>query len=168
MSESEDARYRQKCKDLRKRIREIEESNDAMTLKLARTKRSIQRLRLERAFLLERLEERTPARPSADEVLSPLTTARPIAPARRSPSPTKTANGPSFATPTPNEAKPKKRTTKVSRKSISGMEASPAIVASNTLDAPVAVVRSALSDEDVPVAADTPSVISAMDVKTEL
>ncbi|KAK9235179.1 hypothetical protein V1525DRAFT_410741 [Lipomyces kononenkoae] len=57
--QSEEIKYRQKCKDLKKRIREIEEQNDVLTLRLARSKRAVQRMRLERALLLEKLEERT-------------------------------------------------------------------------------------------------------------
>ncbi|KAK9477404.1 high mobility group box domain-containing protein [Lipomyces japonicus] len=56
---SEELKYRQKCKDLKKRIQDIEEQNDALTLRLSRSKRAVQRMRLERAFLLEKLEERT-------------------------------------------------------------------------------------------------------------
>ncbi|KAK9458202.1 hypothetical protein V1511DRAFT_508293 [Dipodascopsis uninucleata] len=56
---SEELKYRQKCKDLKKRIREVEEQNDVLTLRLTRSKRAVQRMRLERAFLLEKLEERT-------------------------------------------------------------------------------------------------------------
>ncbi|KAI9768020.1 MAG: hypothetical protein M1840_005332 [Geoglossum simile] len=51
--------YRQKCIDLKKRINEVEESNDALKLRRARTKRGILKLRLERAFLLEQLAKRT-------------------------------------------------------------------------------------------------------------
>ncbi|KAI9782366.1 MAG: hypothetical protein M1839_005239 [Geoglossum umbratile] len=51
--------YRQKCIDLKKRINEVEESNDALRLRRARTKRGILKLRLERAFLLEQLAKRT-------------------------------------------------------------------------------------------------------------
>ncbi len=57
--ESEDVKYKQKCKDLKRRIQEIEDHNDVVTIKIARAKRAVQRLRLERAFLLEKLEERT-------------------------------------------------------------------------------------------------------------
>ncbi|KAK9367453.1 hypothetical protein V1509DRAFT_626694 [Lipomyces kononenkoae] len=57
--QSEEIKYRQKCKDLKKRIREIEEQNDVLTLRLARSRRAVQRMRLERALLLEKLEERT-------------------------------------------------------------------------------------------------------------
>ncbi|KAK9463935.1 uncharacterized protein V1516DRAFT_669078 [Lipomyces oligophaga] len=56
---SEETKYRQKCKDLKKRISEVEESNNLLILRLARSKRGVQRMRLERAFLLEKLEERT-------------------------------------------------------------------------------------------------------------
>lgn len=44
---------------MKKRIREIEEYNETMALSISRTKRAIQRIRLERAVLLEKLEERT-------------------------------------------------------------------------------------------------------------
>ncbi|KAK9351208.1 high mobility group box domain-containing protein [Lipomyces doorenjongii] len=57
--QSEEVKYRQKCKDLKNRIHEIEEQNDVLTLRLARSKRAVQRMRLERALLLEKLEERT-------------------------------------------------------------------------------------------------------------
>jgi non-histone protein 10 len=54
--------YRQKCKELKKRILEIEGSNDHLTSHIQRARRSIQRMRLERAFLLEQLEKRTDPR----------------------------------------------------------------------------------------------------------
>lgn len=54
--------YRQKCKDIKKRITEIESSNDLLTARIQRARRAIQRMRLERAFLLQQLEQRTDAR----------------------------------------------------------------------------------------------------------
>ncbi len=60
LPDSEEAKYRKKCKDLKRRIREIEDNNEGLVVKLARTKRHIQRLRLERSFLLETLEDKTP------------------------------------------------------------------------------------------------------------
>ncbi|KAK9451341.1 uncharacterized protein V1518DRAFT_408298 [Limtongia smithiae] len=57
--QSEEIKYKQKCKDLKRRIREIEDDNGVLTLRLARSKRAVQRMRLERALLLEKLEERT-------------------------------------------------------------------------------------------------------------
>lgn len=51
--------YRQKCIDLKKRINEIESSNDVLVVRVQRAKRGIQRMRLERAFLLQQLEQRT-------------------------------------------------------------------------------------------------------------
>jgi hypothetical protein len=39
----------------------VEAENDIMTVKIDRAKRSITRMRLERALLLEKLEDRTPA-----------------------------------------------------------------------------------------------------------
>lgn len=54
-----ETKYKLKCIELRKRTREIEQHNELMALSISRTKRDIKRLRLERALLLEKLEERT-------------------------------------------------------------------------------------------------------------
>jgi hypothetical protein len=54
----EDA-YRRKCIQLKTRLNEVEESNDASRLRLVRIQRGIEKLRLERAFLLEQLSKRT-------------------------------------------------------------------------------------------------------------
>jgi len=51
--------YRRKCIQLKQRSHEVEEANDAARLRLARIKRQIEKLRLERAFLLEQLTKRT-------------------------------------------------------------------------------------------------------------
>lgn len=51
--------YRRKCVQLRNRTKEVEESNDAARLRLARIKRQVEKLRIERAFLLEQLAKRT-------------------------------------------------------------------------------------------------------------
>lgn len=59
--------YRKKCKDLKKRINEIESSNELLTSRIQRARRAIQRMRLERAFLLQQLEARTDARVSDSE-----------------------------------------------------------------------------------------------------
>lgn len=47
--------YYKKCIDLRRRITDIEESNDGTRLRIKRLHRGIQKMRLERAFLLEQL-----------------------------------------------------------------------------------------------------------------
>ncbi|CCG81381.1 HMG box-containing protein [Taphrina deformans PYCC 5710] len=60
LSISEETKYRKKCRDLKRRINEVEASNEGLVTKLARTKRFIRRARLERAFLLERLEAQAP------------------------------------------------------------------------------------------------------------
>ncbi|KAF8451757.1 hypothetical protein BGX38DRAFT_1180948 [Terfezia claveryi] len=54
--------YRQKCLELKRRIREIEDTNEVLVLRIQRSRRGIQRARLERAFLLQQLEDRTDAR----------------------------------------------------------------------------------------------------------
>lgn len=67
-----EVKYKQKCIELRKRVREIEEHNELVELSLSRTKRFIKRLRLERALLLEKLEERaTQSADDSDGSLSP-------------------------------------------------------------------------------------------------
>ncbi|EPZ36028.1 hypothetical protein O9G_002671 [Rozella allomycis CSF55] len=48
-------KYQQKYKDLKKRVREIEQENDELLIKMARIRRNIYRLRLERKFLFERM-----------------------------------------------------------------------------------------------------------------
>ncbi|EGW31358.1 uncharacterized protein SPAPADRAFT_141112 [Spathaspora passalidarum NRRL Y-27907] len=61
--ESEEQKFKQKCKELKKRVIEIEESNEIATLALSRTQAAIRRLRLEYVILLERLEERATSLP---------------------------------------------------------------------------------------------------------
>ena len=53
--------YRRKCIQLKQRTTEVEEANDAARLRLARLKRQVEKMRLERAFLLEQLAKRTSA-----------------------------------------------------------------------------------------------------------
>jgi hypothetical protein len=50
--------YYRKCIELKRRINEIEESNDAARLRKVRINRQILKMRLERAFLLEQLQKR--------------------------------------------------------------------------------------------------------------
>ncbi|KAK6455730.1 uncharacterized protein RJT20DRAFT_3397 [Scheffersomyces xylosifermentans] len=75
--ESEEQKFKQKCKELKKRINEIEGSNAIATLALTRTKAAIRRLRLEYVILLERLEERAILLPEGiggfEEMASPPT-----------------------------------------------------------------------------------------------
>lgn len=53
--------YRRKCIQLKQRTSEVEEANDAARLRLSRLKRQVEKMRLERAFLLEQLVKRTSA-----------------------------------------------------------------------------------------------------------
>ncbi|KAF4975858.1 hypothetical protein FZEAL_7414 [Fusarium zealandicum] len=53
--------YRRKCVQLKNRTNEVEDANDAARLRLARIKRQVEKLRIERAFLLEQLAKRTSA-----------------------------------------------------------------------------------------------------------
>lgn len=50
--------YRKKCIELKRRMNEVEESNDAYRLRKARLTRGIRKMRLERAYLLEILGKR--------------------------------------------------------------------------------------------------------------
>ncbi|KAG9246696.1 putative HMG box-containing protein C10F6.08c [Calycina marina] len=51
--------YRRKCIQLKQRMNEVEDANDASRVRLSRSQRAIEKLRLERAFLLEQLAKRT-------------------------------------------------------------------------------------------------------------
>ncbi|KAH0443572.1 hmg box protein [Colletotrichum camelliae] len=51
--------YRRKCIQLKQRTNEVEEENDATRVRLARIRRQVEKMRLERAFLLEQLAKRT-------------------------------------------------------------------------------------------------------------
>jgi hypothetical protein len=51
--------YRRKCVQLKNRTNEVEDANDAARLRLNRIKRQVEKLRIERAFLLEQLAKRT-------------------------------------------------------------------------------------------------------------
>ncbi|KAG0240577.1 hypothetical protein BGW41_006838 [Actinomortierella wolfii] len=53
---ADDIKYKRKYRDLKKRIREIEEENDQLNLKLTRARKNIRRLRVERSFLFEKLD----------------------------------------------------------------------------------------------------------------
>jgi hypothetical protein len=54
---SVEAAYYRKCIDLRRRINDIEESNDSTRQRILRLNRGVQKMRLERAFLLEQLNK---------------------------------------------------------------------------------------------------------------
>lgn len=54
---SVEAAYYRKCIDLRRRITDIEDNNDGTRLRITRLNRGIQKMRLERAFLLEQLNK---------------------------------------------------------------------------------------------------------------
>jgi hypothetical protein len=56
----EESRYSIKCRHLKRNISDVEAENDILVLKIDRAKRGAARIRLERALLLEKLEEKTP------------------------------------------------------------------------------------------------------------
>ncbi|KAL2064220.1 hypothetical protein VTL71DRAFT_4714 [Oculimacula yallundae] len=51
--------YKRKCIELKQRLNEVEAANDAQRLRIERARRSVYKMRLERAFLLEQLAKRT-------------------------------------------------------------------------------------------------------------
>ncbi len=59
MAPSVEEAYRRKCIQLKARTKEVEEANDAARLRLTRLRRQVEKMRLERAFLLEQLARRT-------------------------------------------------------------------------------------------------------------
>ena len=50
--------YRKKCIALKRRLMEVEESNDQARVRKVRLERGIRKMRLERAFLLDQLAKR--------------------------------------------------------------------------------------------------------------
>ncbi|KAF8897811.1 hypothetical protein BD779DRAFT_1492572 [Infundibulicybe gibba] len=63
---AEDVKYQAKYKDLKKKVKEIEDDNDKLQFKVLQAKRSIQRMKLERAILYERLSA-VPPSPDAND-----------------------------------------------------------------------------------------------------
>ncbi|KAJ7639127.1 hypothetical protein FB45DRAFT_904784 [Roridomyces roridus] len=58
---AEDVKYQAKYKDLKRKVKEIEADNDKLHFKVLQAKRSIQRMKLERAILYERLQQVPPS-----------------------------------------------------------------------------------------------------------
>ncbi|KAJ7228343.1 hypothetical protein GGX14DRAFT_612299 [Mycena pura] len=54
---AEDVKYQAKYKDLKRKVKEVESDNDKLHFKILQAKRSIQRMKLERAVLYERLQQ---------------------------------------------------------------------------------------------------------------
>ncbi|KAG1149333.1 hypothetical protein G6F37_002156 [Rhizopus arrhizus] len=52
-----DFKYRQKHSEIKKRIREVERENDLLNIKLYKARKSIRHLKLERGFLLDKVEK---------------------------------------------------------------------------------------------------------------
>lgn len=55
---SVEAAYKKKCIELKRRLIEVDEDNDAKRLRIARLHQGIRKMRLERAYLLEALAKR--------------------------------------------------------------------------------------------------------------
>ncbi|GAA6004809.1 uncharacterized protein JCM10292_002523 [Rhodotorula paludigena] len=52
----DDVKYRQKVKEIKQKVQEIEEDNTKLSVKILKSKKAIQRLRIERAILYDRLQ----------------------------------------------------------------------------------------------------------------
>lgn len=64
--------YYRKCIELKRRINEIEESNDSLRVRKMRTERAILKMRLERGFLLEKIAQTMKENPDdSDQSNSP-------------------------------------------------------------------------------------------------
>ncbi|GAA5868382.1 hypothetical protein JCM3774_003274 [Rhodotorula dairenensis] len=55
-TQADDAKYRQKYGELKKKLVQVEEDNTKLSVKILRSKKAIQRLRIERAILYDRLQ----------------------------------------------------------------------------------------------------------------
>jgi hypothetical protein len=64
--------YYRKCIELKRRINEIEESNDSLRVRKTRIERAILKMRIERGFLLEKIAQNMKDNPDdSDESNSP-------------------------------------------------------------------------------------------------
>jgi hypothetical protein len=54
---NEEIKYKQKCKELSDKIKELEKDNQTVQLKIAKTKKNIKRLKIERSMIVDRLDE---------------------------------------------------------------------------------------------------------------
>ncbi|EPX74743.1 Ino80 complex HMG box protein Nht1 [Schizosaccharomyces octosporus yFS286] len=59
VSKSEEIKYRQKCKDLKARIVQVQTGNEQLLQKYDYIRKTVRRARLERAFLMEQLEKQS-------------------------------------------------------------------------------------------------------------
>ncbi|KAK7470360.1 hypothetical protein VKT23_001787 [Stygiomarasmius scandens] len=78
---AEDVKYQQKYKELKRKVKEIEQDNDKLQFKVLQAKRNIQRMKLERAILYERLSG---IPPSPEPNTRPLPRQQIVDPPRRS------------------------------------------------------------------------------------
>ncbi|KAJ7682474.1 hypothetical protein DFH06DRAFT_1314681 [Mycena polygramma] len=68
---AEDVKYQAKYKDLKRKVKEIEADNDKLHFKVLQAKRGIQRMKLERAVLYERLQQVPPSPEMQDRLPLP-------------------------------------------------------------------------------------------------
>ncbi|KAH8830333.1 hypothetical protein DL96DRAFT_1592480 [Flagelloscypha sp. PMI_526] len=70
---AEDLKYQTKYKDLKRKVKDIENDNDKLHFKILQAKRNIQRMKLERAILYERLHAVPPSPPPPAHTSLPTT-----------------------------------------------------------------------------------------------
>ncbi|GAA5938440.1 uncharacterized protein JCM15063_000736 [Sporobolomyces koalae] len=58
-TQADDVKYKNKYKELKTKVSEIEEDNTKLSVKILKSKKAIQRLRIERAILYDRLKDTT-------------------------------------------------------------------------------------------------------------
>ncbi|KAM0788158.1 hypothetical protein ACM66B_001320 [Microbotryomycetes sp. NB124-2] len=87
-SQSDDSRYQQKYVELKVKLKDLEDDNASLALRVLQSKKAIQRLRLQRAILYDRVQQTTvPTNPYA------LRSATHLAELARQPQPPQTAAG---------------------------------------------------------------------------
>ncbi|RHZ68890.1 hypothetical protein Glove_292g22 [Diversispora epigaea] len=69
-SAADEIKYKRKYRELKKKIRDMEEENEKLQNKLTKAKKNIQRLRIERSFLFDRLKQSQPPVESESELSS--------------------------------------------------------------------------------------------------
>ncbi|EGF98935.1 uncharacterized protein MELLADRAFT_79565 [Melampsora larici-populina 98AG31] len=103
-SNADEQRYSAKCQELRTKIREIERENQIVQLKIVRSKKNIQRLRIERSVLYDALATITTSAAQSSGLVP--SSANPPATSSLPPINTNHQQAPQSTTPTPQNLDP--------------------------------------------------------------
>ncbi|GAA5873565.1 hypothetical protein JCM1840_005962 [Sporobolomyces johnsonii] len=96
-TQADDAKYKSKYKELKAKVQEIEEDNTKLSMRILRSKKAIQRLRIERAILYDRLQSNTaPSNPFALSSAAHLATVASSAPPSAPGAPPSILTAPSY------------------------------------------------------------------------